>query len=64
MNHLEIYKQQINLIFSCLEQLKNWPDQDNINFINNLTEYREEAINFATVIQEIETNPLSEGEQK
>lgn len=64
MNHLEIYKQQINLIFSCLEQLKNWPDQDNINFINNLTEYRKEAINFATVIQEIETNPLSEGEQK
>lgn len=64
MNHLELYKQQINAIFSCLEQLKNWPNQDNINFINNLTEYKEEAISFANIVQEIEGKLSTEGETK
>ncbi len=54
MNNLDIYKQQINVIFSCLEKLKNsWTNQDNINFINNLNEYKEDVINFSNLIKDM-----------
>lgn len=54
MNNLEKYQQEINTIYSCLEKLSNtWTNQDNINYINNINEYKEDAINFANSIKEI-----------
>lgn len=63
MNNLEIYKQQINAIFSCLEKLStSYPNQDNINFINNLNEYKEDVINFSNMIKDLsEKNIQGEG---
>lgn len=54
MNNLEKYQQEINTIYSCLEKLSNtWTSQDNINYINNINEYKEDAISFANSIKEI-----------
>lgn len=54
MDNLEIYKQQINTIFSCLEKLKSTlPTQDNLNFISNLNEYRQDVIEFSNLIEEL-----------
>lgn len=45
MNEIEEYQKTINLIFSCLEKLKEtYKDNDNINMINNLEEYKNDAI--------------------
>lgn len=54
MNNLEIYQQQINTIFSCLEKLGNsLKNQDNLNFINNLNEYKKDAIDFSNLINDL-----------
>lgn len=54
MNNLEIYQQQINAIFSCLEKLGNsLKNQDNLNFINNLNEYKKDAIDFSNLINDL-----------
>jgi len=63
MNNLEIYKQQINTIFSCLEKLSNsLTNQDNANFINNLSEFKEDVIDFSNIILQSENN--HQGENK
>ena len=52
MNNIEIYQKEINNIFSCLKKLKdNYSNQDNINYINNLEEYKEDAIMFLNLIK-------------
>ena len=53
MNNIEIYQKEINNIFSFLKKLKdNYSNQDNINYINNLEEYKEDAIMFLNLIKE------------
>lgn len=55
MDNLEIYKQQINAIFSCLEKLSSTlPTQDNLNFISNLNEYKQDVIDFSNLIDGLE----------
>ncbi len=54
MNNLEIYQQQINAIFSCLEKLgSSLKNQDNLNFISNLNEYRKDIIDFSNLINDL-----------
>ena len=51
MNNLDIYKQSVNQIFACLDNLDvNLENVDNTNTINNLREYKELAISFFQLI--------------
>ena len=48
MDNLEVYKDCINQIFSCLDNLDQYLENtDNTNTINNLREYKDLAISFA-----------------
>lgn len=58
---VEKYEQEVNTIFSCLEKLKTtWPEQDNINYINNLKEYKQDVIEFRTAIEQIKVEKKSD----
>ena len=53
MDNNKLFQKEINTIFSYLAKLySDFPSQDNINFINNLQEYRDDAINFSNLILE------------
>ncbi len=48
MSNMENYQKMVNIIFTCLESLKtNYQDNDNINMINNLEEYKSDAVELA-----------------
>ena len=52
MNNTEIYKQEINNIFSNLAKLKELITQDdNKNYIDNLNEYRNDVIEFLKTME-------------
>lgn len=52
MNRINVYMQEINNIFSCLGKLEElWPNKDNVNFISNLKEYREDVISYKNDIE-------------
>ncbi len=54
MNNTEIYVNEVNTIFSVLNILESsWTNNDNINFINNLKDYKEEAIKYKTLLENI-----------
>ena len=45
MNNSTEYQKEINIIFSCLEKLKNdFKNIDNLNQIANLEEYKNDAV--------------------
>lgn len=57
MNNTEIYVNEVNTIFSALNLLEaSWPNKDSINFINNLKEYKEEAIKYKSLLESINNN--------
>ncbi|MBP3840946.1 MAG: hypothetical protein IK997_02335 [Bacilli bacterium] len=48
MDDIEYYKKNINQIFTCLNQLDTYlEDQDNSSLINSLNEYKNELIAFS-----------------
>ncbi len=54
MNNTEIYVNEVNTIFSALNILEtSWLSQDNLNFINNLKEYKEDAIKYKLLLESI-----------
>lgn len=63
MDSLEIYKQSINQIFSCLDNLDSGlNDVDNTNSINNLKNYKELVISFSKFIEDNNSNLSSDNE--
>ena len=55
MDNLEVYKDCINQIFSCLDNLDQYLENtDNTNTINNLREYKDLAISFAKLLSPVE----------
>lgn len=61
MNNIEIYVNEINTIFSALNILEtSWPNKDNVNFINNLKEYKEDAIKYKEVMERLNNKGQSE----
>ncbi len=63
MERIAIYMNEINSIFSYLDKLLiSWPEQDNINLINNLMEYKEDAIIYKNIIEDIENNIDNRGD--
>ncbi len=51
MDNLELYKQSVNQIFTCLDNLDTYLENpDNTNTINNLREYKDLAISFAKLM--------------
>ena len=63
MDNLEIYKQSINQIFSCLDNLDSGlNDVDNTNSINNLKNYKELVISFSKFIEDNNSNLSSDNE--
>ena len=64
MNNTEIYVNEINTIFSALNILEtSWPDKDNVNFINNLKEYKEEAIKYKKILESINNKDQNENKK-
>ena len=60
MSDLEIFKNSINQIFSCLDSLDtNINDEENTNYINQLREYQELCIIFAGMINDSAQNEVS-----
>lgn len=56
MNNNQIYQKEINTIFSYLQKLKETvSSNDNINYINNLEEYKNDAIIFSNLINEVDS---------
>lgn len=52
MNNYEKYVTEVNNIFSILEQLKKgWNNEDNLNFIEDINEYKDSVIKTATFLQ-------------
>lgn len=55
MDNLEVYKDCINQIFNCLDNLDQYLENtDNTNTINNLREYKDLAISFAKLLSPVE----------
>jgi len=62
MNEIEYYKQNINQIFTYLNQLDTClEDQDNSSLISSLNEYKTELIDFyQLLVSEANSNSSSE----
>ena len=62
MNEIEYYKQNINQIFTYLNQLDTYlEDQDNSSLISGLNEYKTELIEFYhLLVSEANSNSSSE----
>ncbi len=62
MNDYEQYVKEVNNIFSILEKLKNsWTNNDNLNHIEEINEYRKiviRAANFLEEKKEMERNEI------
>ena len=53
MEDNKIYQKEINTIFSYLAMLQDkYTDNDNLNFITNLDDYRKDVIEFSKLIIE------------
>lgn len=51
MNNVEFFKQNVNQIFTCLNQLDTYlEDSDNSAVISNFNEYKDELIDFSQML--------------
>ncbi len=51
MKEYEIYVKEVNNIFSILEKLKNvWPNNDNLNHIDEINQYKRAVIQGANYL--------------
>ena len=56
-NTVEVYKQNVNQIFTCLAQLDAYlEDQDNSAVISNFNEYKDELIAFSQLLANDDAN--------
>lgn len=61
MNELEMFKNNVNQIFTCLAQLDTYlEDTDNSSFISNLNEFKEPIISFTESLSNA-SQSVSEG---
>lgn len=62
MNEIEYYKQNINQIFTCLNQLDTYlEDQDNSSLVSSLNEYKNELVQFSQLlVSELNNNSSNE----
>lgn len=52
MKEYDIYIKEVNNIFSILEKLKNsWPNNDNLNHIEEINKYKKVVINGANYLE-------------
>ena len=51
MKDYDTYVKEVNSIFSILEKLKNtWPNNDNLNHIDEINQYKRAVINGANFL--------------
>lgn len=51
MKDYDLYVKEVNNIFSILEKLKNnWPNNDNLNHIEEINKYKKVVINGANYL--------------
>ena len=51
MDNVEFFKQNVNQIFTCLNQLDTYlEDSDNSSIISNFNEYKDELIDFSQML--------------
>ena len=62
MTQYEQYVTAVNKVFECINHMKKaWPDQDNINFIENIENYKQQLIDKAQIFSnDISTSLLEE----
>lgn len=56
MKEYDIYVKEVNNIFSILENLKNkWPNNDNLNHIDEINQYKRAVIQGANFLNKQKT---------
>lgn len=64
MNDYEKYVTEVNNIFSILEKLKNsWTNNDNLDSIEEINEYKNPVISAATFLQEQSVKKTNNAEE-
>lgn len=57
MNEYDTYVKEVNNVFSILENLKNtWPNNDNLNHIDEINQYKRVVIQGANFLNKQKTN--------
>lgn len=62
MTQYEQYVTAVNKIFECINDMKKaWPDQDNVNLIENIESYKQQLIDKAQMFSnDISTSLMEE----